>query len=347
VSTPKPRPDSEPPERPRRRVSPWRVALGAAGSVGLLGVLISRADLDRVGAVFARVDLGWLALGFGLYVGLQAVRALRYRRLAPEASARVLLGVHFVHALLLRVMPLRTGELGFAWLMRRQGAGGFTQNLVGVLLLRILDLATVLAVFALALVTFGATLRSDARPSLPVAVTVGILAILAPLYIRHLVRAAHSVLDGILGATRLTGLARVRRAQGAVQEAVRWSSELPSGVLWQLTGLTTVQWAVNFVLFGVLLAAMGVDVTAAQTMLGGTGSVLGGLLPLAGVGNFGPLEAGWSVALAAVGVPMELAIASAFGFSVISFGYAALTALAGWLMLPRPEGSAADQPAGK
>ena len=33
----------------------------------------------------------------------------------------------------LRIMPMRTGELGFAWLMRRSGSAGFAQSLVGLL----------------------------------------------------------------------------------------------------------------------------------------------------------------------------------------------------------------------
>ena len=71
-------------------------------------------------------------------------------------------------------------------------------------------------------------------------------------------------------------------------------------------------------------------------------TTIGGLLPLAGVGNFGTLETGWALGFAAVGVPTEDAVASAFAFSVITVGYAALTAALGWLTLPR---APAEEPA--
>src|SRR5690606_21421539 len=80
-----------------------------------------------------------------------AVRAWRFRLMSTEAPFSVLCAITSVHQLLLRVMPMRTGELGFAWLMRKSGSAGFAQSLVGLLLLRILDLSTVLVLYALAL----------------------------------------------------------------------------------------------------------------------------------------------------------------------------------------------------
>lgn len=321
-------------QAPRAFRGGWRLALGALGTVGLLGALAASVEWSRVGAVFARLDARWVGLGFALYVGLQCVRAFRYRLLAPAASVRVLVGVHFVHALLLRVMPLRTGELGFAWLMRRQGAG-FARSLVGVLLVRVLDLATVLVVFAAGLLLFGGMGGSyGSRPGFVIAFAAA--ALLLPLYLQHLVRLGHRTLDALLVLVRLDRIGRIGRARAALSDAVSWSGTLSRGLLWQLTGLTFVQWGVNFAIFFVMLRAMRLDASFAQTVLGGTGAVLGGLLPLAGVGNFGPLEAGWSLGFAAAGLDRDLAIASAFAFSVISFGYALLTGAVGAAVLPGP-----------
>lgn len=318
----------------RRR---WlRLALGFAVTVGLLAVLARELDLADVTAVLLGADLGWIALGLVLYVAIQALRAVRFKLLAPEAPMATLLSVHAVQALLLRVMPMRTGELGFAWLMRRSGASGFTESLVGIVLLRILDLAAVVAVFAGGLVAWSGTVHGASGQSAALIVGAGTVAALAPLYIRHLLILTHRVIDGALSAMRLTRLARVERGRRSLASAVEGVGRLSSVVLWQVTGLTVVQWGINFLLFRALLEAMSVDVSIAQTVLGGTASVLGGLLPLAGIGNFGPLEAGWSLGFAAVGVPTETAVASAFGFSVISFLYAVLVGAIGWVALPRP-----------
>ncbi|HJL14574.1 MAG TPA: lysylphosphatidylglycerol synthase transmembrane domain-containing protein [Sandaracinaceae bacterium LLY-WYZ-13_1] len=305
------------------------------GTVGLLAFLSAQVDMVRVGRLFRELRPSTAFAGLALYALLQTVRAGRYRLLAPDASARLLLSVHCVHALLLRVMPFRTGELGFAWLMRRHGPGGFGRHLVGVLLLRVLDLATILGVLMLGLVLWAATRTADDPTSWPLAVAIACVALAAPLYLRSLVRWGHRLASLVLALTRLDRLARVRRAQRGLSDAVDWSDSLRPRTLWAVSGLTVTQWVLNFVLFGVMLHAMHVPATVGQTILGGAGSVLGGLVPLASIGNFGPLEAGWSAGFTAAGLPAETAIASAFGFSVLSFGYALATALVGWLALPR------------
>lgn len=291
-------------------------------TLALLGGLASRVDVSEVGRVLTGVDPALTAGGLAIYFVLQAVRALRFRSLAPTASTRLLLGAHLVHALLLRVMPFRTGELGFAWLMRRHGGGTMSQSLVGVLLVRVLDLTTILGLFAVALLVFGGA----PAPWLLGAAGLGAL---APLGVRPLFRlAGHVVARAATLGDRLAGPA------AALERAFVEAAALPARTLAGLHAITLVQWVVNFGLLWVMLAAMGVEATLAQAVLGGTGSVFGALVPVAGVGSFGPLEAGWSLGFAAVGLEAETAIASAFGFSVISFGYALATAATGWVMLP-------------
>lgn len=326
--------DAEARRLPARRTG-LRIALGLAMTLGIGAVLMGYADPHRVYATIRGVDPLWLGAGLVLYAALQTLRAARYKLLAPAASARVLLGVHSVHALLLRIMPMRTGELGFAWLMRRSGAAGFAQSLVGILVVRILDLASVVCIFAAALALAGTTLRAGSAPSTGLAFAVGAVAAFAPLYIHRVLVLAHRFVRAILDALRLRRFPRVERGERALASALDEVGRLPGRVLWQVTGLTLVQWGITFALFWVLLVAMGIRVSIPQAILGGTGSVLGGLLPLAGVGNFGPLEAGWSLGFAAVGVATEDAVASAFGFSVISFGYAMIVGGLGWLSLPR------------
>lgn len=312
------------------------MAVGLMGSLGLLGLLLSKVDLDQVTVLVLRLKTEWVVGGFVLYLVLQGTRALRYRVLVPSASPRVLLGVHLVHVLLLRVMPFRTGELGFAWLMRRHGAGGLTHHLVGVALLRVLDFAMVLSLLGLSLGAFSATSATHLRSTLTAPLALGALASLAPVYVRPLMRAAHAALECTLHVTRLGRITRIQNLRGALRESVEWSSSLPLATIWKLSGLTAIQWGVNFALIRMLLAAMRIETDWTQTVLGGGVVVLGGLVPLAGVGNLGPLEASWTVGFGAVGVPEGLAITSAFGFSAISFAYATLAAVAGWLVLPRP-----------
>lgn len=328
-----PVPAADPPARASRRVA--RVAVGVALSALLIGLLLSQIDPARAIALVLGADPVLLSVGAALYGSLVVLRSLRYRVIAPDVPMRTLLTVHAVHALLLRLMPLKTGELGFAWLMARSNAGGFSRNLLGLVMLRVLDLTTVLSLFTLGLVLFGSASFARGQLSLAPLIAAAVVAALAPLYLRGLLRAAARLLDLVLALTRLERVEPVARAQRSVRESIAWSDALPRRALVVATGLTTVQWLVNYVLFFVLLEAMAVDVTVAQAVLGGSGSVLGSLLPVAGVGTFGPLEAGWAVGFVATGMDAETAIASGFGFSVISLGYSAIAGLIGGVFLRR------------
>lgn len=74
-----------------RRVSPLRALLGVVATVALLGWLLSRVEPAQVVAVLGDLDPIWTGVGLCLYLALQGIRALRFRRLAPEATPRLLL----------------------------------------------------------------------------------------------------------------------------------------------------------------------------------------------------------------------------------------------------------------
>lgn len=323
----------------RGRPTAWwvRLGLGLMATIGLLVALASQIDAERAWALTSQADVTWVAIGFLLYTLLVFVRSVRYRVIAPEIPLSTLVSVHGVHVLLLRVMPFRTGELGFGWLMRRAGAAGFSRSLVGLLMLRILDFAALLVLFAVGLVTFGGGSFAGGRVAVLPWVLLGVLALAAPLYLRWTLRVAVRVMDTALRVTRLERVERVDGLANRVRDAVAWAQTINTATLFRATAWSSLQIAVLYGVFYALMAAMRIDVTFAQTVLGGTGGAIGGLLPLAGVGNFGTLETGWALGFASVGVPTEDAIASAFAFSVITMGYSALTAIAGWITLPRAD----------
>jgi glycosyltransferase 2 family protein len=316
--------------RPARR---WllRIVVGVIVSGALLGVLLTQVDVRRVGAVLAGMRADMLLAGFFVYVVLGIVRAVRVRLLIPNAPLSSFYAITSVHQLLLRILPMRTGELGFAWLMRRSGGAGFAQSLVGLILLRVLDVTTIFVIYAVAALAFE-RMHGSARSTLAI-VALTLAGIALALSARALLGLAHRIVDRVVVALRLHRFGTIDRIRGALADAVAWSATLPRRVLWQATALTFVQWLVAFFFVFVLALAARLDVTASQATLGGVGTVLGSMVPLPGIGTFGGLEAGWAAGFSLAGVPREDAIASAFGYSVASLVYSVATALPGWIWL--------------
>jgi uncharacterized membrane protein YbhN (UPF0104 family) len=311
-----------------------RIVVGLVVSGALIAALLTQVDVARVGEVLTGMDARLLALGLAVYVVLGVIRAWRIHVLLPGAPMGSLYAIASVHQLLLRILPMRSGELGFAWLMRRSGEAGFAQSLVALMVLRVLDLTTVLVIWAVSLVAFD-QMGAGSRQSVGAVVAVAIAGVAIAATVKPLLRVGHRVADGLIGALRLDRFARVARAQRSLAEAVGWSGTLPARVLWQATALTVVQWLVSFAFVFVIALAARLEVTPAQAVLGGVGTTVGSMLPVPGIGTFGGLEAGWAAGFALVGVPTEEAIASAFSFSVVSLGYSIVTAAAGWAILAR------------
>ena len=61
--------------------------------------------------------------------------------------------------------------------------------------------------------------------------------------------------------------------------------------------------------------------------------MVSGFLPVSGIGSFGALEAGWALGFVLVGLETPIAVATAFGFSIVTLVYAALFGLVGWIWL--------------
>lgn len=62
----------------------------------------------------------------------------------------------------------------------------------------------------------------------------------------------------------------------------------------------------------ILASGMGISLSNRQVFLAVVGAALGAAIPLAGVGNLGPLEAGFASALSLGGIPMQKALALGF-----------------------------------
>src|SRR5688500_17379797 len=105
-----------------------RIAVGLVVSGLIVAALLSQGDVDQVAGVLLRVRADFVAIAFGLYLAILGLRTLRLRLLIPDARASTLFAVNAVHLLLLRIMPMRTGEIAFAWLMNRSGAASFEKS---------------------------------------------------------------------------------------------------------------------------------------------------------------------------------------------------------------------------
>lgn len=314
--------------RPRRLL--LKFALGLLISAGLIGFLLRYVDRKAL-AQLASVASWWpLAAGLGLFGVMYGVRTARFVLVAPRTPALTMFWIASVHTLLLRIMPLRTGDLSYAFLVRRAGTAGLGESLIDLLVVRLLDAVVVTLLFCVALV-----LREGSGTGQRVGLfaAIALAGILALVHLAHLLRLGLALLRGLL---RLLGLERrpaVERLLARVASVVGTYDKTGPAMLVKLTVATTAIWLLHFATYALIVRALGLPIGVLETMLGGAASVASSFLPIGGIGTFGTLEVGWVLGFVLVGLDREQAVLSGLGVSLATFGYAVIFGLVGWIGL--------------
>jgi uncharacterized protein (TIRG00374 family) len=120
-------------------------------------------------------------------------------------------------------------------------------------------------------------------------------------------------------------LRRVRREIDTLRArpARLWGAIVTSFLMWGL------QWSVAWI----LLMAMGYRWPFVTVTAGASAAAVANLLPFNLVGNLGTLEAGWTAAFAALGVPVQVAAASGLAAHLWGLIFAAFFGIVGWAAL--------------
>lgn len=288
--------------------------LSAALTLGLLAWLwqvgmpeVWLAQLQRVPSSW------WAAMVVGMLVSY-GLRAWRIRReFADVAGMRWVLALRIVlaHTAMVNVLPMRSGELGFPWLMRRALQVSWLDASASLMWLRLQD-ACVLATLA---IWAWPDLSASVRTTLCLVLWVGLG--LAVRWVRAHGSASSSTGEP-LGAWRHLAQALSRRGQG----------------LWQGWLITTGNWALKLSLQAGLLAQL-LGVGWSTGWAGSLGAELSALLPVQGLGGVGGYEAGAAAALRWQGVDWALGLQAALSMHLVVLACSIGFGLLAW-WLPKP-----------
>jgi uncharacterized protein (TIRG00374 family) len=226
--------------------------------------------------------------------------------------------------------PLRTGELALPWLLARATNRSFSACVGTLLAARILDLAT-LGLWG------GAAVLAVRGLHDPVAIGVS-AALLAPSLLLPFTLAAADRLAMRLLASRGPRGRRWARRLRRVRRELEALRQRP-GRLIGATAVSLVMWGLQWGVVWVLLTAMGHRWPPADVVAGATAAAVANLLPFNQIGNLGTLEAGWTAAFSALGVPLRVAAATGFAAHLWGLIFAAFFGALAWALLSIPSKS--------
>jgi len=286
-----------------------------------VALLLSQISLDEVIGLLGRASFPWLAVGGLCYVATNVCRAFRFTYLLPFRPARflTLLAIAFALSMFNNVLPSRSGEVTFVYMMQQQHdvpAGEATAVLV---VARIFDVLAVATLFVATALLSLSRLPGQALWIVLIAALFLLLTVVVLAAIPWLGRWGLGLLEWLLSHRRWQGLTLsdliLRGSRAAVRafEAIRSVRTCGLTALWSL-----LIWLGTFAWFWAFLAATGIRTNAAQVIVGATFAVLSKAVPFITVGGLGAHEAGWTVGFMLVGFDRRAAIASGFAVNILT-----------------------------
>jgi uncharacterized protein (TIRG00374 family) len=307
----------------RRRWLPSAL-LGILVAAALGALAVRRAEPRRLLDCLGEVRLGFLAPIFLSLAALCVLRALRWAWILRPVrclSAGQIFPALMVGALGDQCLPTHLGELLRVWAIRREHGVGVAAALSSIVVERVLDVLTILLLFAGVLLFLPGTLdlgnRTSAASVLSVGVAIAvvlILVVLVVLFVLQRSRRGRGILERLL-ALALRVLPRTFRCR--IEEAFRTALPALSALrslrrFLLLLALSLGQWVANGLLLYFTAASLssgGATPPPQAALLLTVAVVIGGLLPTA-PGYLGTLQLCFVVALSPFGVPREAAIAA-------------------------------------
>lgn len=291
-----------------------RLAVSATVTIVLLWLLLRETGLQTHDLKLREVRPGFLLLALGAYLAVNVVRAMRFAVIHRELGHvpfRRFLEVALVHSGLNQILPFRTGEVSYVYLMGKVKGGSFGRSLMVLMVARIFDLMTVFLFCLAFLPLLKGTLAVSLSTAIAVAAGVVVLCIVALFAMRPGVGVAYRLLKRLTGGAPAENggfLVRLRERFGRLTAEARMFRD--PGHFFSIWALSIAMWTGLYVTFFGVLNGFGYRIDLAGTVLGSLGAVLAGVLPVNGVANLGTLEAGWTLGLVLVGFPEEQAFAA-------------------------------------
>ncbi len=333
-SAPTPVPDSGAPSAPPRRgLASVLAVLSVSAFLGLTAYLFSRMDLAAFFSIWRRIPTFSLLLPLGIYLGLNLLRAVRFRiMIAQPVPLGLLVPVTLYYNFLAQTFPFRSGELSYIVLLRRHRPGLTSQGASSLVGSKLFEMLMVVAGGLVGVMSLSGRLREH------FALVCGALAIgfLASLWAIYRSGTVTTVLTRLVAwvcrnsflqtwpfARRLTDrMGRVAAQLDDMRQPRRFSAMV-------FVSMGTYLASVVFNL--VLLRLAGVEVGFVPLLAVISFVMAAGVLPLS-IAGLGVIEGSWAFGLAVLlGVAKGEAIAIGFFLHGSQLFAACLAGILGYL----------------
>lgn len=312
-----------------------RVGAGTFFGLIVAYLLFSRVGASHFANILEHIRPEWIATSFILYGLSMLIRAYRWQQMliAADVALPSLFCVTSLHNLLNHLLPARTGEFSYVYLLKKKHAVAWSQGVATLIMARVIDVAAMGLFFTCAVLYYWSRIRTSAVHVAALGlfcVPVLLVLLLAVLSGRRVMPVCEAIV-----AWRIGGETLARRLSGFLMRLCEQLHDIRvSGRFKTYAGLTLLTWAVKFAaFFAVSRNFVQPPLTFGETILGTTFSELASTLPVYGVAGIGNIEGGWTLGFVLLGFSATEVIAGAFCFHFFLLCFASVFGVAGLIFV--------------
>ena len=281
-------------------------------------------DLSDIPATLRNIPLKILLLAFAIYFLSLPFKALRFRLILDiNVKLSRLISIVSIQTFWTNILPLRTGEFSYIYLLKRDEKVSATKGLASLLSASIIDILLILTMMSTSAWVFRRQLLEQSRLSywflfvLPLfGIAVILLTAITFLFLPNTgARTVERVVTNS-GRIQIPILARfVKSFAGLLHEVANLSLD---GRLLGIIGCSIANLGMRFCMQCYLVQAMNMNLGLLEIIFALSLTSFFNMFPIQTFGNFGTVEVPWILALTSLGISREDAIISGISLHVLT-----------------------------
>ena len=293
-------------------------------TISLGAILFSQIKIADIVVTLASFDPVYLIIGFAFYACSYFFRAMRFHiLLIRKVRLRDLFNIVCVHNMLNNILPARTGELSYIYLLKKSHNKKAGEGIATLFVARVFDFITISLLFLVSAFMLQDLPERVINVVWVIALFLGSITIflIALLYFgKSFLNLVKKFFEMFKWDKKYFADYLLRKGEETVEsfEKIKNSGKITviSLILTSL-GIWLFLYSLNYI----IVRGMNIYLSYSEVLFASTFAVFTMVLPIQGIGGFGTLECGWTVGFIAVGLTKEVAISSGFGFHIILWIY--------------------------
>lgn len=302
----------------------------------LVAILLSQVSITDVIKTILSINPLFIITGFVFYLLTYITRAYRFVLLLnKEVHLSNLIPVICIHNMMNNVLPARTGELSYIYLLKKVHARTTGEGVATLVVARIFDLIVTIIL----LIASGIFIRdislffSDLLWGIYILLFCILAALIALIsFGRSFMRAVRAIMHK-LHLNRMKTVENILKIGDETVESLE-NMDMKRNFV-SVSAISLLIWFLNIGTMVILFTGMGIALPLQNVIFGATFLNIALFLPINGLAGFGTTEAIWTLVFTPLGMTLNDAIISGFSYHIIVLMYILILGFTGFILIEK------------